>query len=171
MNKNNENWLIILYNLYAVLLVPALIVLAGIWSLETESDFSYGKTGGLPIGALIIFVPEIICGLKWKLKRIFTIVCSIVWFILLCKSAHRFFITITHAPLTYYCIIFIMFTGMLWSIIIELNQDLREHILMFPQEQWLVPCSNNAKRNKIYQSAWKLAVILGTVFTLSIKWS
>ena len=60
MNDDNENVLIIAYNLFCTILIPAVIVLIGIWSLESESDFTHGRTGGLPMGALTVFVPEVI---------------------------------------------------------------------------------------------------------------
>ena len=60
MNDDNENVLIIAYNLFCTILIPAVIVLTGIWSLESESDFTHGRTGGLPMGALTVFVPEVI---------------------------------------------------------------------------------------------------------------
>lgn len=50
MNDDNENVLIIAYNLFCTILIPAVIVLIGIWSLESESDFTHGRTGGLPMG-------------------------------------------------------------------------------------------------------------------------
>ena len=88
MNDDNENVLIIAYNLFCTILIPAVIVLIGIWSLESESDFTHGRTGGLPMGALTVFVPEVIFGLKWKMKRAFTISCCIAWCIFLLKMAH-----------------------------------------------------------------------------------
>ena len=88
MNDDNENVLIIAYNLFCTILIPAVIVLTGIWSLESESDFTHRRTGGLPMGALTVFVPEVIFGLKWKMKRAFTISCCIAWCIFLLKMAH-----------------------------------------------------------------------------------
>ena len=41
MNDDNENVLIIAYNLFCTILIPAVIVLTGIWSLESESDFTH----------------------------------------------------------------------------------------------------------------------------------
>ena len=102
MNDDNENVLIIAYNLFCTILIPAVIVLTGIWSLESESDFTHGRTGGLPMGALTVFVPEVILGLKWKMKRAFTIPCCIAWCIFLLKMAHYFFAVVTNAPITYY---------------------------------------------------------------------
>ena len=37
------------------------------------------------MGALTVFVPEVIFGLKWKMKRAFTIPCCIAWCIFLLK--------------------------------------------------------------------------------------
>ena len=64
MNDDNENVLIIAYNLFCTILIPAVIVLIGIWSLESESDFTHGRTGGLPMGALTVFVPEVNIGFE-----------------------------------------------------------------------------------------------------------
>lgn len=168
--NNNDSLLVKLYNLYTTILIPAVIILAGVWSLETGSNFTYSRAGGLPIGALTIFIPEVIFGLKWKMTRAFTITCSIILLILLCKAAHYFFMSKTDAPITYYSILFIILTGTVWSLIIEFFQDLREHILIFPQEQWLVPRSTDYYRNKIYGSIWITATLLGTAFTLTVKW-
>ncbi len=44
------------------------------------------------MGALTVFVPEVIFGLKWKMKRAFTISCCIAWCIFLLKMAHYFFL-------------------------------------------------------------------------------
>ena len=101
MNDDNENVLIIAYNLFCTILIPAVIVLTGIWSLESESDFTHGRTGGLPMGALTVFVPEVILGLKWKMKRAFTIPCCIAWCIFLLKMEHYYYAVVTNAPITY----------------------------------------------------------------------
>mgnify|MGYP006879849876 FL=1 len=111
MNDDNENVLIIAYNLFCTILIPAVIVLIGIWSLESESDFTHGRTGGLPMGALTVFVPEVIFGLKWKMKRAFTISCCIAWCIFLLKMAHYFFAVVTNASITYYGTVCIVLFG------------------------------------------------------------
>lgn len=113
MNDSNENVLIIAYNLFCTILIPAVIILTGIWSLEAESDFTHGRTGGLPIGALIVFVLEVIFGLKWKMKKVFTIPCSIVWCGFLFKMAQYFFAVVTNAPITYYGTVCIMLFGLI----------------------------------------------------------
>lgn len=150
MNDSNKNVLIIAYNLFCTILIPAVIILTGIWSLETESDFAHGRLGGLPIGTLIVFVPEIIFGLKWKIRKVFTILCCIVWSGFLFKMAHYFFVVVTNAPITYYGTVCIMLFALMWCIVMDLNLGLREHLWEFPQEQWLVPCSNNSKYNSFF---------------------
>jgi hypothetical protein len=52
----------------------------------------------------------------------------------------------------------------------ELNLGLREHLWEFPQEQWLVPCSNNSRYNSLFRFIWLVTVVLGTIFTLTVKW-
>lgn len=170
MNDGAESIVIILYNLFCTILIPTVVVLTGIWPIETESDFAYGRMGGLPIGALIVFVPEVVFGLKCRMNRIFTIVCSGVWFGFLAKMANYFFTVVTAAPITYYSTIGVMLLGLIWSVIIEWNPELKEHILDFPQDQWLVPCSKNSKYIGVFRFIWLMAVISGTIFTLSIKW-
>ena len=71
MNDDNENVLIIAYNLFCTILIPAVIVLIGIWSLESESDFTHGRTGGLPMGALTVQFHAVLRGvssfLRWHI--------------------------------------------------------------------------------------------------------
>ena len=170
MNDSNENVLITAYNLFCTILIPAVIILVGIWNLEVNDDFTHGRLGGLPIGALSVFLPEVIFGLKWKMDKKFTIPCCIVWSGFLLKIAHYFFAVVTNAPITYYAIICIMLFGLMWCIVIELNLELREHLWEFPQDQWLVPCSNNSRYNSVFRSIWLVMFALGTIFSLSIKW-
>lgn len=83
---------------------------------------------------------------------------------------HYFLNSVTIAPITYYGTLGIALTGMIWSIVIELNSCLRKHILMFPEDQWLVPCSNNRKYNNVFRTIWIVAVIIAAVFSLAITW-
>lgn len=121
-------------------------------------------------GALTVFVPEVILGLKWKMKRAFTIPCCIAWCIFLLKMAHYFFAVVTNAPITYYGTVCIVLSGLMWSIVMELKQELKEYLLGFPQEYWLVPCSNSSRYNKVFRFIWLVGVVLGTIFLLMIKW-
>ena len=52
----------------------------------------------------------------------------------------------------------------------ELKQELKEYLLGFPQEYWLVPCSNSSRYNKVFRFIWLVGVVLGTIFLLMIKW-
>lgn len=122
------------------------------------------------MGALTVFVPEVILGLKWKMKRAFTIPCCIAWCIFPLKMAHYFFAVVTNAPITYYGTVCIVLSGLMWSIVMELKQELKEYLLGFPQEYWLVPCSNSSRYNKVFRFIWLVGVVLGTIFLLMIKW-
>ena len=84
--------------------------------------------------------------------------------------AHYFFAVVTNAPITYYGTVCIVLFGLMWSIVMELKQELKEFILEFPQEYWLVPCSNSSRYNKVFRFIWLVGVVLGTIFLLMIKW-
>ncbi len=49
-------------------------------------------------------------------------------------------------------------------------QELKEYLFGFPQEYWLVPCSNSSRYNKVFRFIWLVGVVLGTIFLLMIKW-
>ena len=51
----------------------------------------------------------------------------------------------------------------------ELKQELKEDLLGFPQEHWLVPCFNSSRYNKVFRFIWLVGVVLGTIFLLMIK--
>ena len=77
---------------------------------------------------------------------------------------------VTNAPITYYGTVCIVLSGLMWSIVMELKQELKEYLLGFPQEYWLVPCSNSSRYNKVFRFIWLVGVVLGTIFLLMIKW-
>ena len=52
----------------------------------------------------------------------------------------------------------------------ELKQELKEDLLGFPQEHWLVPCFNSSRYNKGFRFIWLVGVVLETIFLLMIKW-
>lgn len=39
----------------------------------------------------------------------------------------------------------------IWTIVIEFNQTLREHILLFPRDQWLFPNFENKTENRYWR--------------------
>ena len=96
-------------------------------------------------------------------------VCCIAWCIFLLKMAHYFFAVVTNAPITYYGTVCIVLFGLMWSIVMELKQELKEYLLGFPQEYWLVPCSNSSRYNKVFRFIWLVGVVLGMIFLLMIK--
>ena len=108
--------------------------------------------------------------MKLKMKRAFTIPCCIAWCIFLLKMAHYFFAVVTNAPITYYGTVCIVLFGLMWSIVMELKQELKEYLLGFPQEYWLVPCSNSSRYNKVFRFIWLVGVVFGTIFLLMVKW-
>ena len=63
----------------------------------------------------------------------------------------------------------IVLLGLMWSIVMELKQELKEDLLGFPQEHWLVLCSNSSRYNKVFRFIWLVGVVLRTIFLLMIK--
>lgn len=91
MGKNDGKAVIFLYNLFMLLLCTLVICLVGVWGLEGNVQIKHIKA--LTVSVYIIFVPEVILGLKWGLhdtfgNRIFIILCTFVDGLIL----HRLFI-------------------------------------------------------------------------------
>ncbi len=165
MNRNNEKTIIFIYNLYTLFFYPLAIFLTGYWSWESQSPNSYGRIGVLPIAVLLIFGPEIIFGLKWDLNyalggRIFTILCSMTTGWILHKLFYWYYMSKTYAPITYYTQNLMLVSGIIWTAIIEFNQTLRKHILLFPQNKWLVPNSLDEAEDRFWNRSWM--VVFGT---------
>lgn len=55
------------------------------------------------------------------------------------KLFHHYFMIRTFAPITYYAENIMLVSGIIWTIIMEFNQNLRDHLLLYPKEQRLVP--------------------------------
>lgn len=160
MNRNNSKRIIFLYNLYTLFFYPLAIFMASFWSLESRSPNSYGRGGGMPIAVLLIFLPEVIFGLSWNLNgtlggRIFTILSSMVTGWILYKLFHRSFMVRTYAPITYYTENIMLVTGIIWTAVIEFNQNLREHLLLYPQAKWLVPNAEDETENSYWHGVWQ----------------
>ena len=168
MKREYGDFWIKLYNLYTVFMMPAVFFIGGIWILETKGG---GPAPILPLGALGIFIPVVIFGLKWELSPKFTIACSIVWFFPLWGAAHYFCTVATNTPITYGGVMFILLTGTLWSVIIELNEDLRKHLLMFPQDQWLSPCISDGLFFQYCRLIGLTLFYVSIVFFLAVRWS
>lgn len=100
-----------------------------------ESGVRHGKAAGLPIAVILAFLPLVLFGLKWKM-------------------AYYFFYDKTNSPIVYYSSVVVNITALMWSIIVKEYKPLEEHILKYRQDQWLVPCSENYKENKVLRSIW-----------------
>lgn len=159
MRRNDGRVVIFLYNLYMLFFYPLTIFMASFWSMEIERAFPFRHGRGMPIAALIIFLPEVIFGLKWGLNntfggRIFTILCSVVAGWILHILFRKYFMVDTYAPITYYVENALLVFGIIWTIVIEFNQPLRDHILLYPQDKWLVPNAENDTENSYWHRIW-----------------
>lgn len=167
MDKSDGKVIIFLYNLYMLFFYPMATFMTHIWSLE-RTNFS-GRGSGMPIAILLIFLPEILlsmgCNLNTTLGgRIFTILSSVVTGWILHKLFHHYFMIKTYAPITYYVENIMLVSGIIWTIVIEFNQNLREHLLLYPKEQRLVPNAENETKNWYWHMIWK--VLFGTAVAL-----
>lgn len=57
--------IILIWNIYLTILIPFVVLLSGIWHLE--SGVRNGKAAGLPIAVILAFLPLVLFGLKWKM--------------------------------------------------------------------------------------------------------
>ena len=139
--------IILIWNIYLTILIPFVVLLSGIWHLE--SGVRNGKAAGLPIAVILAFLPLVLFGLKWKMD---------------------FFYDKTNSPIVYYSSVIVNITALLWSIIVKEYKPLEEHILKYRQDQWLVPCSENYKENKVLRSIWLVCFIGTVVFSFVCQW-
>ncbi len=155
MNQNDGKMIISIYNLYALFFFPRAIFMASFWPLEIRSSNSYGRGGVTPIAVLMIFLPEVIFGLSWNLNctfggRIFTILSSVVVGWTLNRLFYRSFMVRTYAPITYYTENVMLVAGIIWTAIIEFNQNLRNHLLLYPPDELLAPHSEDEIENSYW---------------------
>lgn len=59
--------IILIWNIYLTILIPFVVLLSGIWHLE--SGVRNGKAAGLPIAVILAFLPLVLFGLKWKMDK------------------------------------------------------------------------------------------------------
>lgn len=156
---------ILFWNIYLTMFVPFAFSLITVWHLESDSDFTHGRTSALPAGIIIVFVPLVVFGLKWGMDRTFTIVVCCAWFAFIWKMIYYFFVCITYAPVVYYCTLMINITALIWSIAIKVYSPLQKYILQYPQEQWLLPHSENNSLNRILRTIWLAGLVVATIFT------
>ena len=93
--------IILIWNIYLTVLIPFVVLLSGIWHLE--SGVRHGKAAGLPIAVILAFLPLVLFGLKWKMDSTFTIIVSCVWLYscgkwhitsFMIRQTHRLFIIV-----------------------------------------------------------------------------
>ena len=106
--------IILIWNIYLTILIPFVVLLSGIWHLE--SGVRHGKAAGLPIAVILAFLPLVLFGLKWKM-------------------AYYFFYDKTNSPIVYYSSVIVNITALMWSIIVKEYKPLEEHILKYRQDQ------------------------------------
>lgn len=75
--------IILIWNIYLTILIPFVVLLSGIWHLE--SGVRNGKAAGLPIAVILAFLPLVLFGLNkshksWnplnkRVPRLFLLLC------------------------------------------------------------------------------------------------
>ena len=165
MGRNDGRVVIFLYNLFMLLLFTLMICLVGVWALEGNVHGRHIRA--LTISVYIIFFPEVILGLKWGLhdtfgNRIFIILCTLADGLILHRLFNYLYVASSTAPITNIIMHILMVFGIIWTIVIEFNENLRDHILLFPQAQWLIPNGEDDTENRY----WHVILIVLTVLSL-----
>ncbi len=63
---------------------------------------------------------------------------------------YRSFMVRTYAPITYYTENVMLVAGIIWTAIIEFNQNLRNHLLLYPPDELLAPHSEDEIENSYW---------------------
>ncbi|MBD5526005.1 MAG: hypothetical protein HDR04_16605 [Lachnospiraceae bacterium] len=169
MGKNDGKVVIFLYNLFMLLLCTLMICLIGVWALEGNVYSRHIRA--LTISVYIIFFPEVIFGLKWGLNstfggRIFTILCTMADGLILHRLFNYLYVTRSTAPITNIIMHILMALGIIWTIVIEFNENLRDHILFFPQAQWLIPNGEDDTENRYWHGILVVLAVAAFVFVV-----
>lgn len=169
MGRNDGKVIIFLYNVFMLLLCTLMICLAGVWALEGNVPSRHFRA--LTISVYIIFFPEVIFGLKWGLhdtfgNRIFIILCTLADGLILHRLFNYLYVTSSTAPITNIIMHILMVFGIIWTIVIEFNENLRDHILLFPQAQWLIPNGEDDTENRYWHGIWVVLMVLSFVFVV-----
>lgn len=177
MRKRDGSLIIFLYNLYMMLYIPCVIFWWGFWYLETNDLETFtGRRGrSMPIIALFTFFPEMLLGMEWNLSstfggRIFTVLCTLITELILNRRFHWAFMVKTHAPITYCAENIMLVFGIIWTIAIEFNQNLRDHLLSLPQKRWMMPNSDDATQNSYWHGFWHLFLWSSVAFWLLVDY-
>lgn len=172
MYRNEGRVLIFLFNLSLLVLWITAICLIGVWTLEGNVLSRYNRA--LTVSVFIIFLPEVILGLKWDLhdtfgNRIFIILCTLGDGLILHRLFNYLYVTTSTAPITYTTMHILMLVGIIWTIVIEFNEDLRDHILLFPQKQWLVPNGEDDTGNRYWHGVFIALLVMAFMFVVYAK--
>ena len=172
MKNEKDSTIIVLYNLHSLISMSLVMFLLGFWTLETnKNELTYGRSGTMPMAVLIVFLPEVVLSLKCNLRlKAVNILCSVGVACVLYNLFHHYFMVRTNAPITFYLTIAIMAADLLWIVVMEFNQKLREHILMFPQTQWLVPCSTDPETQRLWKNLWLILVLGVGIISIMVSW-
>ena len=169
MYRNEGKVIIFLFNLFMLLLFTLVICLVGVWTLECNVMSKHIRA--LTISVYIIFLPEVILGLKWGLhdtfgNRIFIILCTLVDALILHRLFNHLYVTRSTAPITNMIMHILMVFGIIWTIVIEFNEDLRDHILLFPQPQWLIPNGEDDTENRSWHGILAVLAVAAFMFVV-----
>ncbi len=172
MRENDGKVIIFLYNLFLLLLCTVAICLVGVWVLEGNVRSRHIRA--LTISVYTIFLPEVILGLKLELNdtfagRIFTILCTMADGLILHKLFNYLYITTSTAPITNIIMHILMVFGIIWTVVIEFNGNLRDHILLFPQAQWLIPNGEDEMENRYWHGIFIGLALISLVFAVKAR--
>lgn len=136
-----------------------------------EGNVQIKHIKALTVSVYIIFVPEVILGLKWGLhdtfgNRIFIILCTFVDGLILHRLFINLYVTRSTAPITNIIMHILMVLGIIWTIVIEFNENLRDHILLFPQPQWLFPNGEDDTENRYWHGILVVLAVASFAFVV-----
>lgn len=60
----------------------------------------------------------------------------------------------------------LMVLGIIWTIVIEFNENLRDHILLFPQPQWLFPNGEDDTENRYWHGILVVLAVASFAFVV-----
>ena len=165
MYRNEGKVIIFLFNLSLILLWITAICLIGVWTLEGNVMSKHIRA--LTISVFIIFLPEVILGLKLDLhdtfgNRIFIILCTFADALILHKLFNHLYVARSTAPITNILMVF----GIIWTIVIEFNENLRDHILLFSQAQWLIPNGEDDTENRYWHGVFIVLLVAASMFVV-----
>ena len=121
---------------------------------RTDKEISMGRNDG----RVVIFLYNLYMLFFYPLAifMAITILSSMITGWILHKLFYHYFMIRTYAPITYYVENIMLVFGIIWTIVIEFNQNLREHLLLYPKEKRLVPNAEDETENRYWHGIWKV---------------